>query len=53
VLGPLISLLARTWRVQTVHADGGEDLVEAKRPHVFLLWHDALLPLLWRHRVAG
>ena len=25
-------------------------LYQAKRPHVFLLWHEALLPLLWQHR---
>ena len=24
--------------------------VQARRPHVFLLWHEALLPLLWHHR---
>ncbi len=27
--------------------------LEAERPHVFLLWHDALLPLLWHHRGRG
>jgi hypothetical protein len=25
-------------------------LYEARRPHVFLLWHEVLLPLLWHHR---
>ena len=25
-------------------------LYQARRPHVFLLWHEALLPLLWQHR---
>ena len=25
-------------------------LYEARRPHVFLLWHEVLLPLLWQHR---
>ena len=24
-----------------------------RRPHVFLLWHEALLPLLWQHRRQG
>ncbi len=28
-------------------------LREAKRAHVFLLWHEALLPLLWHHRNQG
>lgn len=50
VLGPLVSALARTWRVETVHEERWRALVDARRPHVFLLWHDALLPLLWRHR---
>jgi lysophospholipid acyltransferase (LPLAT)-like uncharacterized protein len=53
VLGPLISTLARTWRVETVHAERWRGLVEEHRPHVFLLWHDALLPLLWWHRGRG
>ena len=29
---------------------GGAPLYEARRPLVFLLWHEALLPLLWQHR---
>jgi lysophospholipid acyltransferase (LPLAT)-like uncharacterized protein len=43
-------LLAGTWRVRTEHEDRWRPLYEAKRPHVFLLWHEALLPLLWHHR---
>jgi lysophospholipid acyltransferase (LPLAT)-like uncharacterized protein len=53
VLGPLVSTLARTWRVEAVHEERWRGLVEAKQPHVFLLWHDALLPLLWHHRGRG
>ena len=53
ILGPVISSLARTWRVETVHAERWQGLVESHRPHVFLLWHDALLPLLWWHRGRG
>lgn len=53
ILGPLISTLARTWRVETVHAERWRTLVDEHRPHVFLLWHDALLPLLWWHRGRG
>lgn len=52
-LGPLVSSLARTWRVEALHAERWRALVEQDRPHVFLLWHDALLPLLWRHRGRG
>jgi lysophospholipid acyltransferase (LPLAT)-like uncharacterized protein len=53
VLGPMVSALARTWRVETVHEERWQAVVKAQRPHVFLLWHDALLPLLWRHRGRG
>ncbi len=28
----------------------GSRSTQAGRPHVFLLWHEALLPLLWHHR---
>lgn len=28
-------------------------LYQARRSHVFLLWHEALLPLLWQHRNQG
>ena len=31
----------------------GGSLHDAKRPHVFLLWHEVLLPLLWHHRNTG
>jgi lysophospholipid acyltransferase (LPLAT)-like uncharacterized protein len=26
---------------------------DARQPHVFLLWHEAVLPLLWHHRHQG
>ena len=35
------------------HEERWRVLREAKRPHVFLLWHEALLPLLWQHRNQG
>ncbi len=47
---PLVTLLARTWRLELHHEDRWRDVVSTKRPQVFLLWHEALLPLLWRHR---
>ena len=52
-LGPAISLLARTWRIETVHPERWQAVAAAGRPHIFLLWHDALLPLLWQHRGRG
>lgn len=51
--GPAIRLLARSWRVRTVHEERWRPLYEARRPHVFLLWHEVLLPLLWQHRGQG
>jgi lysophospholipid acyltransferase (LPLAT)-like uncharacterized protein len=53
VAAPAIRLLARSWRMRTVHQDRWRALVEAGRPVVFLLWHEVLLPLLWQHRRQG
>jgi len=50
VAAPAIRLLARSWRMRTVHEERWRPLYEGRRPHVFLLWHEALLPLLWQHR---
>lgn len=50
---PAIRLLARSWRMRPVHEERWRALYQAGRPHVFLLWHEALLPLLWRHRGQG
>jgi len=51
--GPLLRLLALSWRVRTVHEERWRPLYDARRPHVFLLWHEALLPLLWQHRAQA
>ena len=48
--GPALRTLAATWRISTLHEERWRPLFEAHRPHVFLLWHEALLPLLWHHR---
>lgn len=53
VAGPLLRLLARTWRIDTVGEAGWRALADAGRPYVLLSWHDALLPLLWRYRGTG
>jgi lysophospholipid acyltransferase (LPLAT)-like uncharacterized protein len=50
VAGPAMRLLARSWRIRTEHEERWRPLYEARRPHVFLLWHEVLLPLLWHHR---
>jgi lysophospholipid acyltransferase (LPLAT)-like uncharacterized protein len=53
IAAPAIRLLARTWRIRTVHEERWRTLYQARRPVVFLLWHEALLPLLWQHRRQG
>jgi hypothetical protein len=50
---PAIRLLAASWRVHTVHEDRWRPLYETRRPHVFMCWHEVLLPLLWQHRRQG
>lgn len=50
VAGPAFRALAASWRIATVDEGRWRALYEARRPHVFLLWHEALLPLLWHHR---
>jgi lysophospholipid acyltransferase (LPLAT)-like uncharacterized protein len=50
---PAIRVLATTWRIRTEHEERWRSLYQAGRPHVFLLWHEALLPLLWQHRRQG
>jgi lysophospholipid acyltransferase (LPLAT)-like uncharacterized protein len=50
VAAPAMLLLASSWRIRTEHEERWRPLYEARRPHVFLLWHEVLLPLLWHHR---
>jgi lysophospholipid acyltransferase (LPLAT)-like uncharacterized protein len=51
--GPLLKSLARSWRIQLVNEERWRSLYDRREPHVFLLWHEALLPLLWQHRNQG
>jgi lysophospholipid acyltransferase (LPLAT)-like uncharacterized protein len=53
VVGPLLETLARSWRIRLDHEERWRDIYRAGRSHVFLLWHEALLPLLWQHRGQG
>lgn len=50
---PAVQALASSWRITLTDEDRWRVLYQAKRPHVFLLWHEALLPLLWQHRNQG
>ncbi len=53
ISGSVVRLLASSWRIEVVHEERWRALYQARRPHVFLLWHEALLPLLWQHRHQG
>src|ERR687893_275850 len=46
-------MLASSWRIEVIHEERWRSLYEARRPHIFLLWHEVLLPLLWQHRHQG
>ena len=53
MVAPLVSACSRSWRFHIHHADRWQALQAAGTPFVFLLWHEALLPLLWLHRHQG
>lgn len=46
----LMSLLARTWRYRLRGREHPQALYDAKRPFIFVLWHNRILPLLYLHR---
>ncbi len=49
-VAPMVGALSRTWRFQLRHDERWCSLRAAGTPFVFLLWHEAFLPLLWLHR---
>jgi lysophospholipid acyltransferase (LPLAT)-like uncharacterized protein len=51
--GPALRVLASSWRISVQHEERWRILIDARQPHVYLLWHEALLPLLWHHRHQG
>jgi lysophospholipid acyltransferase (LPLAT)-like uncharacterized protein len=53
IAGPLINALARSWRIETEGEDRWRALHTAGQAHILMCWHEALLPLLWRHRHQG
>jgi lysophospholipid acyltransferase (LPLAT)-like uncharacterized protein len=52
-LGPVVTGIASTWRFETVHEERWREISHDPGPLLVLLWHDALLPLLWHHRQRG
>ncbi|HKE90273.1 MAG TPA: lysophospholipid acyltransferase family protein [Gemmatimonadales bacterium] len=49
----LVGVLARTWRYRLVHRERAQALYDARRPFIFALWHNRILPLLYAHRHEG
>jgi lysophospholipid acyltransferase (LPLAT)-like uncharacterized protein len=48
--GPLVTGIASTWRFEVRNGERWTAARSARGPRLFLLWHEALLPLLWHHR---
>ena len=53
VAAPLLAALASTWRVRFLNRERWEAALAHRGPRLFLMWHEALLPLLWCHRRVG
>ena len=51
--GPVVRLLACTWRIESLGDDGWRALRAAGKPHVLTAWHGHLLPILWARRGEG
>jgi lysophospholipid acyltransferase (LPLAT)-like uncharacterized protein len=51
--GPLIRLLAATWRYEEVNAAPWRALRAARKPFIFALWHGHLLAQTWLRRGEG
>ena len=47
---PLVTGWASTWRFETVNEEPWRELLLAGTPRAYILWHENILPLLWRHR---
>jgi len=51
--GPVMAAWCHTWRYRVSGAEHWDRCRQGGRPVVILLWHDALLPLLWQRRGLG
>jgi lysophospholipid acyltransferase (LPLAT)-like uncharacterized protein len=50
---PLLNALCRSWRYRTHGEERWLRAVADPKPYIFVLWHEAILPLLWRHQHKG
>lgn len=51
--GPLLEGWCRTWRYRVTGEEHWADSQDRSHPSVYLMWHEALLPLLWQRRGLG
>lgn len=51
--GPIVWLLAKTWRFEEINAAPWRALRASKQAFIFTLWHGELLPLAWYRRAEG
>lgn len=53
IAGAVVSAVATTWRIEVVGEENYRAVAGGGQGFLFLLWHEALLPLLWHHRRQG
>lgn len=53
VAGPVVSAWCRTWRFRTSGQEHWDRSEVGDHPAIYLMWHEALLPLLWQRRQLG
>jgi lysophospholipid acyltransferase (LPLAT)-like uncharacterized protein len=49
----VMRVLGATWRFDATLPEGADDVLQRRRAVVIVLWHEELLPILWRHRGLG
>jgi lysophospholipid acyltransferase (LPLAT)-like uncharacterized protein len=50
---PVVRALSRSWQFETHREERWHRAVADPLPYIFVLWHEAILPLLWHHRDSG
>lgn len=53
LITPVVRALCWSWRIDVGGVEHWERSRRGDQPIVYLMWHDALLPLLWHHRGRG
>lgn len=51
--GPVMSAWCRTWRFRVSGAEHWDRSQGGSHPAIYVMWHEALLPLLWQRRHLG